>query len=323
MKLRYIDRPVPAPASLYTEALDFIGSHYAKNDDVSAVYRFGSINHPGISDLDILVIYKNGIRGEDNVMTSLPERFKVLFTHGIMAMKESHFLPNKHYTVWSEHTLICGHALPEADNRNNEEESLLRKQTALEFLAANYIDFKVQVIYGVVKLRALLQHLKGIRYDLEFLDIKNHPLHHMLDELRGWIDNWFVKTPDDGTLSRWLNKWIREYDRFTQEMLSAHKMYLPGDEILQIAGNQYLSNSGLLTCRNNGILLPSELYFLNRKYFKLQNKLNTFHFTMPFTQHATGFVAERFRFLREMKAYNREFLPSFMTMTSSITSRLI
>jgi hypothetical protein len=323
MKLRYIDRPVPVPASLYAETVEFIGNHYRNSEEISAVYRFGNISHPGISDLDILVVFKNNVKSNDNVMEYLPLKYRSLFTHGIMAMREDHFSRNKFYTIWSDHELIAGTELSVRHNRNPEQDMILKKQTALEFLAANYIDLKVQICYGVVKLRALLQHLKGIQYDLEFLEVKNSPLLHMLDELRLWLGNWFVKTPDDGTLSRWLMKWIREYDRFTQEMLAGCDMYLPGGNNLQIAGNQYISSSGLLTFKRKGLLLPRELAFLNRKYFKLQNKLNVFYFTIPYSGKGPEFVKERFRFLSKMKAYNREYLPSFMTMTSSITSRLI
>lgn len=323
MKLRYIDRPIPVPASLYAEAVEFIGNHYRNPAEIRAVYRFGNISNPGISDLDILLVFKNDVRSDNNVLDQLPDKFRPLFTHGIMAMKEDHFSLNRLYTIWSDHQLIAGTELTVSHIRNQEEEKMLKTQTALEFLAANYIDLKVQLSYGVVKLRALLQHLKGIRYDLEYLEIKSSPLLHMLDELRAWLDNWFIKTPDDGTLSRWLMKWIREYDRFTQEMLSAHNMYLPDGNMLQIAGNQFISSSGLITFNRKGILLPDNLSFLNRKYFKLQNKLNAFYFTFPYSENGPEFIKERFRFLSEMKAYNREYLPSFMTMTSSITSRII
>lgn len=325
MSYRFVNRPQPIPLQDYGEAVAWLGEKFSQDSDVLAMYRFGNITAPGISDLDLLIVFRDNARCSLTGFEYLPDRYRKVFTHGIMAMKESHFAPNQYYTVWSRNSLVSGTPInPGTRVRDQETESMLHRQTALEFLVANYIDIKVQQAYGVFKVRSLLQHMKGIRYDLEFLGITESPLNAPLQELKEWSLNWFKQTPGDKMLNDWINKWIPEYDAFTEEILKKYPMYLPPMENYRIAKNQELRNAKGLNWMRNGFLLPVQLSAMGKKYFNLQNKFNRFLFGIPVSSEpAHPAIAERFSFLREMKSYNRQYLPGFMTMTTGITAKLI
>jgi hypothetical protein len=321
---RFIDRPVAVARSLYDEAIQGVIERNIQLPGLRAIYRFGNITAPGISDLDLLFVFENGASCESNGLEYLPASHRPLFTHGIMALCEDHFHTNNYFTLWSDHELMWGtpsnQTLPK---RTSEEEQALRIQTAIEFLIANYIDLIVQRTYGIFKLRALLQHIKGIAYDLEYLSDIDCALTSPVNQLREWIRNWFTDMPGDSELSKWIDSFITNYNDYTRDKLSIHPVYLPEMSEYTVAKNMSLHNGKSLRYWHTGIRLPYFPPFTDRKFFKLQNRLNTFRFQCPITHQAEPILVNRFRFLQEMKAYNLRHLPNFMTITTSITAKII
>ena len=220
MKYHFINRPVPLPVLDYTDAITYLRGKFEKTDGFRSLYRFGNITTPGISDLDILVVFEDNCKCLLNGFEDMPARFRNVFTHGIMAMSESHFHANNHFTLWSKYELVGGAALIiNQEPRDAAAENALRIQTAVEFITANYLDLKIQQSYKVFKLRSLLQHMKGIAYDLEYLGIDQSPLYEPLARLKSWIRNWFEATPSDKVVNNWILEWIPLFDEFMQRIM--------------------------------------------------------------------------------------------------------
>ncbi len=324
LSYKFIDRPAPIPRQLYDETIEGIVNRNKHIEGIKAIYSFGNITAPGISDLDLLFVFKNNVTCHANGFESLPENHKPLFTHGIMAVSEKHFTENAHFTIWSDHHLLFGEAPSSYPLlRTSEEEKSIAAQTAIEFLIANYIDIKIQRSYKVIKLRAFLQHMKGLLYDLEMLNDIEDPIRIPLLQLKDWMLNWFNKTPTDNDLRQWISDFEPQYDAFVNKTLLKISLFLPEKKNYPIAGNMQLWNAKSVTYQRKGLLLPSFLSPLGRNYFKLQHKLNSFEFYCPITHESSPVVRERYSFLKRMKAYNREHLPNFMTITTSITAKLI
>ncbi len=324
LSFSYIDRPAYIPNQQYAEAIDEIVGSNKNLQGLKAIYQFGNISSPGISDLDLLFVFHNGCQCRANGFERLSEKYKALFTHGIMAVSDNFFTENNYYTIWSNHHKVWGTETEEGSRkRNGEEEKQLKIQTAVEFLIANYIDLHIQKSYKVIKLRAFLQHMKGILYDLEMLDKNTGEIYHLLQQLKHWILNWFDITPADKEINLWIEQFDRVYERFVNESLKEHPMYLPALPRYPIARNMNLKAGDITSCTRKGLLLPVIFSSIGRNYFKLQHRLNTFTFTCPISHEAAPIVKERYDFLKRMKDYNREHLPNFMTITTSITSKLI
>lgn len=324
--MKYIDKPFPLPEYLYREAVEGIVHRNYRTPGLKAIYQFGNITRPGISDLDLVFVFEDGAKCNLKGTEELPERHKPLFTHGIMACAEKHFIENNHFTLWSDYQLKWGTSVLEdkhTTTRTKEQEKALKVQTALEFLLANYIDLKIQRTYGIVKLRALLQHLKGVLYDLEYLDDLQATIHPPLLQLKSWIQQWFEHPPAEAELSAWIHAFETAYSHYTEQKLREIPLYLPEAALYPIAKNMDLYKGEYLSFTQKGWTLPNHLYFLGRKYFKLQNKLNRFSISCPLQHSAEEIVVQRFAFLQRMKAYNNVHLPHFMTMTTSITAKLI
>lgn len=322
--MRFVDHPAPAERSLYDEAVDGIIYRNKNLSGLKSIVKFGNITTPGISDLDLLFVFKNGITCTHTGLEDVPAAHKQLFTHGIMALSEDQYIENEYYTLWSEHYLVWGE--PPADGvkkRDQLEETALRIQTAVEFLLANYIDIKIQKEYSIIKLRALLQHMKGILYDLEYLNDSNSIIHPHLIELKEMIRHWYEKTPSDKKIAEWFFSFEVLYDEYIQKTLVKHPLFLPAKDKYAISKNMILQRASEVSFERKGILLPNLFSFAGRSYVKLQHRFNTFNITCPITHEASRIVKDRFDFLVRMKEYNRQYLPNFMTITTSITAKLI
>lgn len=321
--IRFIDRPVQVPRTLYEEAVDHIIGYGKSIPGLMSIYRFGNINVPGISDLDLLFIFRDGSSCPLNGLESLPDKFSRLFTHGIMAMSEAFFDDNFQFTIWSKAECVWGEQMPAPSQRTEEDDLALKKQTAVEFLMANYIDFTVQSTYRVFKLRSFLQHMKGIGYDMELLGINQSTLHPLLDRLRSMIDNWFIETPTDGQIRDWIASFSAVFTTLLDDILQHNRLTLPEGKRYKIASNMWLIPEPNVGFSHRGWLPPPLFAFMGRNYFKLLHRTNRFLFTCPVSHQSEGFLAQRFRFLQRMKAYNNEHLPGFMTMTPSINAKII
>lgn len=322
---KYINRPVFIERSLYEKAIQWMVAEVQHIQGLKSFYRFGNITVPGISDLDFLFVFENNSTCTNTGFENLPVEFKCLFTHGIMAVSEEHFIRNHHYTLWSEHHLTAGLniELP-SDSKTSDEIQSLKIQTAIEFLIANYMDLKIQMTYGIINLRSFLQHMKGIIYDLEYLQIQSGAVMSLLLELKHVAQHWFTQQPGDKAIDIWINKFDKEYEKFCKEIFIKYPMYLPVMSKYQVARNAVLIPDKKLRFHHSGTVFPAFISSLGKKIVRLQNRFNNFEFYMPISNSASlPIIEERFRFLQEMKSYNRKNLPGFMTITTSITSKII
>ncbi len=322
--MRFIDQPLPTARNLYDAAVQGIIDRNKHLPGLKSIVQFGNITTPGISDIDLLFVFRNEQVCQATGLENLPEAHKSLFTHGIMAISESQYSDNEYFTIWSEHHLVWGEdPSQEERKRSDEDETALKIQTAIEFLIANFIDIKVQKEYQIVKLRALLQHMKGILYDLEYLNDAHSILHPHLLELKEIIRNWFEVIPSEKKLMDWFFSFEKLYDQYVHQVLLKYPMYLPSRDVFPISKNMILKSDSSVDFSRKGVLLPTFLSFAGRSYVKLQHRFNRFTVSCPLTHQAAPIVKERFEFLVRMKAYNRQYLPNFMTITTSITAKLI
>ncbi|MBK9637310.1 MAG: hypothetical protein IPO63_05685 [Bacteroidetes bacterium] len=165
--------------------------------------------------------------------------------------------------------------------------------------------------------------MKGILYDLEYLNDSNSILHPHLLELKEIIRNWFDDTPAEEKLITWFLSFEELFDKYVHQILLIHPMYLPAKDVFLISKNMILKNDSTVNFKRKGILLPRFLRFAGRSYVKLQHRFNQFTVSCPLTHQSAPIVKERFEFLVRMKEYNRQYLPNFMTITTSITAKLI
>ena len=325
-KLNIIKRPIEYSTAEYHQVYDFVVNHYRNNEKVKCICTFGNINKPGISDIDLLVVFKDQTSCDDKILNIIPDHLHYLFTHGVMALNEKHWSANRKYALWDNQKTIYG-TEPETENEIIEESAKqsLKIQTAIEFLVVNYIDLKLQSENKTIKLRDLLQHTKGLVYDLEYLNITNSKIIPYVTKVKKWISNWFLQIPADQEINNWFTEFEREYEIFLQETLTQFPLYLPEAKNYQFSKSIKLVPSKNLAYSRKGINAPSGLStFLGKTYSKVQNKLNTYTIEVPIVnQPSDKILEERVQFFKEMKSYNNEHFPNFASLTTSLMSKLV
>jgi len=310
----------------YYQIYDKVVESLKNNSDVKCICTFGGVNQPGISDIDLLITFKKDSHFGSDIISNLNEKERALFTHGVMALSEQHWFQNKAYAMWDNQKIILGEQ-PEGNNIlvSNEELLALKKQTALEFLFTNYIDLTLQKEYGVIKLRDLLQHTKGITYDLNYLNLSNTSIDKYIANAKEWIANWHIKQPGDKEIEKWFNAFYKSYSDFIKSIFEADKIYLPASVNRNFSKNIVLKSSKTISHKRSGVLLPSFIAPIGQKrYLKVMNKLNSFEFSLPDTDIAENSILEkRIQFFKEMKMYNQLHFPKLGLLTTSLMSKLV
>lgn len=321
MKIYLTDYPRFVPVSAYDLAIERMVGKLRQQDGLVSIFQIGSINSPGISDIDMLVVFEDRVKCSLNPVEDLSKSERYLFSHGLYGVSKTHFHEAQRFTFFHNYNLLWGDQLPSVQSDLScEEIQTLKNQTALEYLLQMYISLTVKLTYGIFRIVGLLRHVNALRYDLQFLNISSGKLFDLIETLVSWRNNWFKNKPTTQMLKIWIDGFYKELSEFLREILHTTKFYLPEWANLRIARNMTLVPSKKFGYTHKGITLPAILGDLGRKYFNIQHRFNKFHFRIPVaTSDVPAILHSRFMFAREMKRANREAFPYFMPLTSSLS----
>lgn len=321
--IAFIDIPNKRERSDYTDCVQHLVTKISGDKEVAAIYHFGNVTTPGISDIDMLVVFRDQVHDALQPFDGFPERFNGLFTHGIDAVSLQHFGHLNAYSVLGNMHLVYGSVNQKANIQlSAEDQKILHTQVALEFLLINYIDLVMQLQYGIVKLRAFLQHTKGLLFDLQLLGIQSGELYDKVMELRERIRQWWTVEFSAGEFSKWIIKFYQVYHQFIQTAFNGTHFYVPPMKNYTYLKNVSIEDGKPVSWKLSGITLPNAFSFLGRKYFNLQRRLN--HYTFQFPLCSSGMpevLIKRYQFFEEMKKYNHNHFPYFDSLTTGFKLR--
>ncbi len=320
MNLRLIDFPEPATLDDYELAIQHVIRLLNKQTGLIAVLQFGNVSAPGISDIDLLAVFQNHASCQINPLEILNERYRKLFTHNVDAITENHLNDFFTFTLLDRFRIIAGdlkwkQKLPEGDDLK-----MLKRQIAAEYLVANYIDLAMQHAYRVIRVRNLLQHLKGLKSDFEYIDIKNPLLDACIDELIDWRNNWFNNAqPSNKQLSQWFCNFYLNFKEFTEQFISDHPLYLPANSRIKLSSRIQWRPSDHLSAVRTGIRLPSR-WIRNKVFYKRNQRLNSWKLFIPSVSHTRHeLLRTRYAFFESLHASNKVSFPYFHTFSTGIT----
>jgi hypothetical protein len=316
----FIDYPHQVPLEEYEDAIHHMVKRLTGWEGVLSIFQIGSIRNPGISDIDMLVVFQNGVECKLNPLKELSKSARYLFSHSLYGVSETHFHEAQQYTFFHHYRFLKGEELPLYDSNLSEEEiQTLKTQTALEYLVKMYINTTVERTYGIIKLRALFLQAKALLYDLELLNIESGTLFDLIQTIIFLRDKWFEHKSDKRILSQWHDNFYEEFSYFLKTLLQTKKLYVPERNPLSVARNMTFVPSNRLSYTHGGITLPSLLSSLGRKYFNLQHRFSKFYFHIPLDSSKMPCILEkRFEFISKMKAYNSVRLPHFLSLATSL-----
>ena len=288
---------------------------------IESVYQIGSVQDPGISDIDLLAVFADGASCGADPRERLSGAETFMFSHALFGATKSCFQELRKYTFFHNYRLLWGTNLPPHPSPLAESEAaLLKRQIALEYLLRLFLDLSVKLTYGVVYVTGLLRHGRAVLYDLEFLGVRQGRLLEQLQVLLDWRRKWFEQAPSKGELQAWVQSFYRDLRSFLQRRFKESVLFVPRAGDYRISRHIELvgSDSGL-SIAHRGILLPSSFLGLARPCFNLQNRLSSFRVSVPMQAcNLPPSIRIRFDLIERSARENRRALPHFMPMASSL-----
>jgi len=326
MNLHFIDFPKYVEPKVYEKTVDRMVSLLSELSAVSAIYRLGNVNHPGISDLDLIVVFKDDSTCDFNPNEHFSDDEKYLITHDIAGASVSDFHKILPYTFWDNLKCIWS-AKDESETVNQptaESHKDYKAQIALEFLVKNYIELSVQQKYGVVKLRSILQEIKAVRYDVAFLNIEHKPLLQSIEQLLQMLDQWFEQPFNKKAFCQWLQQYYGALSETLALLYGENKMvWLPKKPSYNYGRNVTISNGQQYRSSSRGLFLPPQL-LSNKRLYNAHLRLNSFHIDIPFTSmDPSGLQSQRVNMFKQYKERNKASFPHFGALHSSLVDNFI
>lgn len=319
MHFKFINKPSIAQKEDYHKAVDYLVNQFINLEGLKGIFQFGNINTPGISDIDLLVVFEDNVHCDFNPFASYPTEYRRLFTHGIEGMSMQFFANSSYLSFWQNYQCLYNNGVEEnfKNHFKSADQKELKKQIALEFIATNYMDLTVQKSYRIIKLRSLLQHIKGLAYDLDFLKLNNIAINREINKVKEWIKEWFIHTPTEQEIEDWFIGFYPLFESFVREIFHAHPIYLPKQVFYKFSRNITVKDGSQVSWSKKGMVLPSVPLLNDKKKFNLLHRFNRFSFSFPVTHHAPCEAAKkRIEFSLSMQQYNRKYLPRFHALTT-------
>ncbi len=318
MKFFFSDYTHHVPLRIYENAIQDMVEKLRRQEEGISIFQIGSISNPGISDIDLVVVFKENGAFHLNPLEGLPKTERYLFIHPPFGVSKPDFIEAQQYTFYHSWSLLWGEKLIEEGNNLSEEEvKRLKIQTALEYLIQNYINLTILRIYGIFSVRTLLLNMRAMLFDLQLLNVFSGRLYKLLEVVVKWRNNWFEITPNTTDLSRWIQDCYQELHAFLKTFLQTETFYLPEWGTFRISKNVTLVPSEQFFFNQQGIILPTLLRCLGKKYFKIQRRSNQFFFHLPIQKRQVPSVlAKRFELEHRMVRFTLD--KYFMPLRSSL-----
>jgi hypothetical protein len=314
MSLKFIEYPQPVKHEDYQSAIKSMCSRLMNTGLVRCVYQVGGINDPGISDLDLYVVFKDDTSYIRNPVKDLQFPDNYLFSHRLFGTDESTAIIMERYTFFGKYNHLTGDPVQMTTVPfSSDEIAHLKNQIALEYLIKAWIAINIGIHFGRIKLRSFLLHAKAVRYDLEFLDLQSVKLTQLVDRIIGIRNNWFIKQESERSLCSLVFEYNELLTLTIEDCLQHHKFYLPPGTNLQIARNIFLQNDSKMSFDFKGFNLWLPKLRPQRLDFKIRNKFSDFIARIPITYDIIpSIIGERYTTLKKAFYHNKINYPGFI-----------
>ena len=177
----------------------------------------------------------------------------------------------------------------------------------------------------MIKLRSLIQEIKGVRYDLDFLHIRGLQINECMSHFLNRLDHYFEAPFDPKEFSLWLDQYYHALEEAIIHVNRQEKvLWVPKENDLTYGRNISLQKGETLQCETSGIFLPSVLLANNKKVYNAHQRLNRFIITMKYsTKDQHGLNVKRFNEFDKHKKENQQCFPHFGALMTSLAGQFI
>lgn len=315
-----IDLPRAVPASEYGVTVQQVVRRLSGVSGVNSIYQVGHVSDPGISDLDLLVVFDSDARYREDPRCGLGPTGRYLLIHSLFGVTQRQVGEAAQLTFLQNYQLRWGEPQPVActGTLSADEERLLKCQLALEYMLRIYASLFVQFTYRLLKVRSLLLHAKALHYDCDMLGMRSSPLRaaaaRVADRRRGWFAaaSPCCQIADDAAeLCNCLGMTLAD-------LLKEQPFFLAHDPPRRSSCGRHLvfRHGATFGISHRGLLLPPALGKFCRRYIGILDRLNHFDVVLPFSSALVPSVIQRTFALRDHLAQaNRTVCPHFMPLS--------
>lgn len=202
---RISDLPVQLSREDYNNAQKEITLLGPGNSDLIAIFLWGNISYPGISDMDCFAVFDNDAKKMFvPVQPLLTERAKYILKHEILMISEKHYKKMLFFDPWTTNVWPDGHKLlyqKHGINRNLNYEPISFNPEEKEILSVMRIQEQIFQIFNILPLfakkempiRHVLENLKTLVYmSSEINNIGDCKVDtKMVEQLKKLMTEWF------------------------------------------------------------------------------------------------------------------------------------
>jgi hypothetical protein len=290
---------------------------------VDCVYQIGYVATPGISDVDLLVVFDDEARYVHQLRDGLASDDSYVFVHNLFGITRNHHAEARRHTFFHNYRLLAGMKppatppvlLPSAVTE-------LQTQTALEYLVKMFATLSAELLSGVVKLRTLFLRANALRFDCEFLGLEGSPFHESVLALIRRRENWFRTGDADERAVREEIETLhaRLHDALACQ-LGRHPFYAQPRPGYRVATSSFLVDGPRLELRHGGIPETHPLFASQHDLHggRVGTRLEV---ALPLTtSDIPASISRWFELRSQMAATNRARFPHFLTLSSSLRFR--
>ncbi len=170
-RLELVDMPRFFSLKEYEETVSKVVAHLSRFQEVVAIHQIGSISAPGISDIDIVVVFADvsGRWKRAGYSRILNQRDRYRLMHSLFAISTNLYSRNDLLPPIFTSQLLHGTDVPANLVLSAQELSAVREIYAVEYVLANIFNLYQQVHAGRLKVRGLLCSFKALAHDLDLL----------------------------------------------------------------------------------------------------------------------------------------------------------
>lgn len=314
MKYYFTDLPEFHPADLYKQAIAKMTSKLMETGKVKTVFQIGGINAPGISDIDLYVVFKDDVDYHDNPVKTCNYPDSYFFIHNLFGCSESFAKTLEQYTYFKKYDHLAGEPFNMLNYHvSAEDDRLLKNQIALEYLVKAWFSINLGKQSGFVKIRSLLLHAKALLYDLEFLNMQDHPFSQTLNEVIDVRNNWFSAKVSDSRICTLVDEYENGLREVVKYGIEKHHFYITPLGNVNISNKSAIVKSNNFNVKRNGLSIPSILIKNSDFFLRANNRLNSYSINIPFeSENIPDIISKRDAVIRSAIQYNKQHLPGFI-----------
>lgn len=305
--------PIRKLKSTYERAITKIVDLYSKQESVTSIFQIGSVADPGISDIDLIIVFKKNFTNSIKPLDALNPEERYLFTHNVFGINDEHFKEGLQYNIHHDYKLLWGENLNEKVYLQPEDRKLLEKQIALEFLLSNLVARTIEKKYGLLSVRNILLSVKALIYDLNYLNSEVN--HNQLSSLESNIDQlillrktWFEEKNNKVRFLKWYYDFSSNLTKTLPIIFSDYLIEYFGEGDFNYGNNVKISLGKTFNVRTFGISIPSRISALHKKIRNANKYLTGFTFSFPGVETKNTFQIERYLYNKKVIHYNKSYI---------------